>query len=220
MEILKFNDLEYIRENKFSKKCVVLIHGYGADMENLYPLHSYMDKKKEWDFIFPNGLLKVSLGYGFSGRAWFPIDMVELDRAMREGRARDFSDKEPEGIQETLKVLREFILSLHKNYDEIILGGFSQGAMLTSLLLKELPFINKAIFLSGNLIAKHFLAFDYSHVKFFQSHGTEDTVLGLDGAKNLFNEFSKRKATGEFFTFRGGHEISYEVLEKLEKFIS
>ena len=69
------------------------------------------------------------------GRAWFNIDMAELEQAMRTGSHRAFEDKNPEEFQKALPLVKTFINNLSKDYDEVIIGGFSQGAMISSHLL-------------------------------------------------------------------------------------
>lgn len=222
-EIKKFkndqNELEYIFEKRNSKKLVILIHGYGANMHDLFDLSQYLDREGGYDFIFPNGPIKIQMGFGYEGSAWFPIDMSELEKHIRAGTFRSFSKINPEGLKESLALLKDFIVSLEDNYDEIILGGFSQGAMLTSLLLKEFKTIKKALLFSGNLLAKELFDSDYSHLQFVQSHGTKDPVLGFSGAKELYEELINKGAKGEFISFAGGHEISLDALEAANKLL-
>lgn len=213
-------DLEYVEENRGAKKLVILLHGYGANMRDLFDLNHYLDFEENFDFIFPNGILSIDMGMHYDARAWFPINMQELERHMRMGSFRDFSEVKPEGLNDSLNVLKTFITELFNQYDEIVLGGFSQGAMLTSLLIKEFDTkINKAIFFSGNLIAKDLLGDNYSHLSFIQSHGELDQVLGINGAKLLYTDLSGKGASGEFYSFRGGHEIPMEVIEKTKEFL-
>lgn len=222
-EVKKFESagrvLEYLEEKRDSKKVVILIHGYGANMHDLFELSSYLDLQKEFDFIFPNGPLKIEMGLGYEGRAWFPIDMSELEKHMRSGTFRSFSEINPPGLSDSLLLMQDFIRSIEAQYDEIILGGFSQGAMLTSLLLKEFKVIKKALLFSGNLLAKDLLDNSYSHLEFIQSHGTSDPILGFVGAQELYQELISKGARGEFVSFAGGHEISIKALEAAAKLL-
>ena len=77
---------------------VLLLHGYGADQTDLAPLADMMDPDGKFHWYFPNGVLEVIIAPGFSGRAWFQIDMAEYESAMREGRLRDLTKNRPEGF--------------------------------------------------------------------------------------------------------------------------
>jgi phospholipase/carboxylesterase len=86
---LMIDGLEFIHvENDPKKPAVMLLHGYGASMDDLFPLFEYL--AKDWNWFFPNAPLEVPIGPMMSGRAWFPIDMEALNAAMMSGQHRDF----------------------------------------------------------------------------------------------------------------------------------
>lgn len=223
IKVHKFENqnLEYLEVKNNAKKAVVLLHGYGASMNDLFDLNYYLDPEGNYDFYFPDGILKLQMGMGYEGRAWFPIDMAEVERHMQSGTYRDFSKLTPPNLENSLEILKNYIEKLISQYDEIVIGGFSQGAMLSSLLISEFSgILNRAIILSGNLIAENF--FEKSKLEkleFIQSHGKQDPILGILGAKRLFEKFQEKGARGEFIEFLGGHEIPMSVIEATKKFL-
>ena len=52
---------------------VILFHGYGADAYDLQTLSDVLRPKKPTDFLFPQGVLEVPIGPGWTGRAWWNI---------------------------------------------------------------------------------------------------------------------------------------------------
>lgn len=213
--------LEYLEVHNKSRKAVVMLHGYGASMNDLFDLNYYIDVEGNYDFYFPDGILKLNMGMGYEGRAWFPIDMAEVEIHMRSGTFRDFSKNIPPNLENSLEVIASFIDDLFLKYDEVIIGGFSQGAMLSSLLVARFSNkINRAILFSGNLIAEEFFeGIDLSNLRFIQSHGKQDAILGTPGARSLFSKLEEKGAKGEFIDFLGGHEIPMSVIEAAKKFL-
>lgn len=217
------NNLEYLKIANNSSSVVVMIHGYGADMHDLHGLAPYLDDKNQFDWIFPNGPHRINLGYHMEGRAWFPIDMVALERAMALKQHRVFSSITPNGFNEAVQSTLHFLDKVTADYDEVILGGFSQGAMITSHLAPLLKKIKAAILFSGVLVASETLEVklkNSSSLPFFQSHGKIDPLLNYNEAKELFELLKLYRWQGEFVPFQGGHEIPMDVLVKARNFLS
>ncbi|MCG9876120.1 MAG: esterase [Leptospiraceae bacterium] len=202
---------------------IVLFHGYGASAYDLYPLHQYIFPERKLNWIFPDGHLEIPLGPGYIGKAWFPIDMEALQRAMASGTFRDFAEITPPGLDIARNKAQEMIEQLGIPFQELILGGFSQGAMLTTDLSLRSEIRPKGlIVLSGTLLNKDIwkeLASKKSMLTFFQSHGKQDMVLGFKPAKELNKLFHDAGMVGEFVEFYGGHEIPMEVIEGVNRYL-
>jgi phospholipase/carboxylesterase len=179
----KNSNLDYLKKNNGSNKAIFMLHGYGASMNDLYGLADVITTNEKYDWIFPNAPLSVDLGMAMQGRAWFPIDMQELERAMMSGSHRNFEDKCPDEFKTSIDLAKVFIDSISKDYDEIIIGGFSQGAMVSSHLCSfGFEKLKGLILFSGTLIAKDMLLDGLEGKKpvpFFQSHGKQDPVLNF-----------------------------------------
>ncbi len=203
-----------------NKTAIVLLHGYGANMDDLAGLQNYLDPHQYSHWYFPNGPVKIPFAGMWEGRAWFPIDMQELERAMQEGRHRRFSDKAPVEFLQSLFLMQDEIAQLQKNYERVVIGGFSQGAMLASHLASRLP-VDGLVILSGTLLDQKDLEQNYHSrpVPFFQSHGDQDQLLGLSEAKELYSVLEKKGFQGLWAPFRGGHEIPQNILKALESFL-
>ncbi|PJZ64906.1 esterase [Leptospira wolffii] len=202
---------------------VIFLHGYGANAYDLLPLYSYMDVPEGTNFLFPQGILEVPIMPGYNGRAWFPIDMEALQRAMMAGGYRDFSDRYPNGLGEAREKVEEMIHSLGVPMDRIILGGFSQGSMLaTDLALRADQKPKGLVILSGSLIDEKSwsqLAARTPGYRFFQSHGRMDPVLGYPAAKKLETLLLDAGWVGELLAFPGGHEIPEVVLLGMNRYL-
>ena len=220
----KNSNLDYLKMNNGSKKAIFMLHGYGASMNDLYGLADVITTKEEFDWIFPNAPLPVDLGMAMEGRAWFPIDMQELERAMMSGSHRNFEDKCPNEFKTSINLAKVFIDSISKDYDEIIIGGFSQGAMVSSHLCSYgFEKLKGLILFSGTLIAKDMLLDGLEVIKpvpFFQSHGKQDPVLSFAESMKLFELLKLNRFEGEFVPFDGAHEIPIAVIHKVKDYIN
>jgi phospholipase/carboxylesterase len=198
---------------------VVMLHGYGANMHDLFPLWQMWDNGK-FNWYFPNGTQSLPMGY-YEGRAWFSIDVAALEQAMREGRHRDLSVAIPPEFDLTLKELEGFLMELGKRHERIILGGFSQGAMC-AFHLAMMPHLKIAglILLSGNLLAESRLPASAKGLPFYQAHGTNDPILPLTGAKLLEEKLLGLNFSGKLHAFPGGHEIPMDVIQGVKAFLT
>jgi phospholipase/carboxylesterase len=197
---------------------VIFLHGYGANMQDLFPLWEMWHAKK-FNWYFPNGLLSLNMGY-YEGRAWFSIDMAKLEEAMRTGRHRDMKDAVPPELEQTLNQLEHLITELSKKHKTIILGGFSQGAMCSShLAMRESLKIDGLVLLSGSLLAEAKFPKAAKAIPFYQSHGIQDPVLSVEGAKDLEQKLHSLNFQGKLETFKGGHEIPPSVIQGVKTFL-
>jgi phospholipase/carboxylesterase len=209
--------------NESATQAVVLFHGYGANMHDLAGLHSMLKFERDTCFYFPNGPISLGLSAYMDARAWFNIDEKALELAMSRGEHRDFTCMSSEHFEPILAQLEQFCLGLKKNYKSLIIGGFSQGTMLSSHLLMRLQNqLTAVILFSGVLVDKVKMDRYQSSFKLpiFQSHGENDPILAFDGAKELAHFFKNFNPDHRFCQFKGQHEIPMFALKSLNSFIS
>lgn len=217
------NGIECIVENPGNTRVIVLIHGFGADYKDLATLSSFLDPDEEWTWVFPNGPMTVSLGMGMQGRAWFSIPMEELQREIATGIHRDYSDQTPKGFENAVSQMQGLIFELLAEHKDIVVGGFSQGAMMASHLMGAcVGALKGAIFYSTALLDtprfEKSIA-DSPKVPFLQSHGRQDPVLQINNGKKLFDLLINKQWHGEWMEFNGGHEIPMPVIERSAQFL-
>jgi phospholipase/carboxylesterase len=205
---------------------VLLLHGYGAPGDDLVLLAEVLRGPADARWVFPEAPLHIGMGYG-AGRAWWLIDMARLEADRRAGRVRDMSSEVPRGLPQAREALEAFVKALPgavgMDYRRTVVGGFSQGAMLTCdlVLRTAFPFAG-LIQLSGSLLAKQ----DWqpsvakrAGLPVFLSHGTQDPILPYVMAERLRDELIKAGLDVHWHSFHGGHEIPEVVLLRLRGFI-
>jgi phospholipase/carboxylesterase len=205
---------------------VVLLHGFGAPGDDLVPLSEYLDAPTGTRFLFPEAPISIPMGFGDS-RAWWMIDMARIQADRAAGKGRDMSNELPRGLTEARERMKTFLDELQRRLGadptRTVLGGFSQGAMLScdALLHSTQPYAG-LIQLSGTLVAKQEwnpLLVKRKGMPVFQSHGTQDPILDFPMAERLRDEFLQAKLKVDWQPFRGGHEIPELVLRRLGTFI-
>lgn len=198
-------------------KWIILFHGFGADASDLASLkdHFHFDKPVNW--LFPNGNLSVPIAPGFTGRAWWTIRMADLQGNTNWAEAR------PDGMDQAVALVFKMIASMKFQWKDLIIGGFSQGAMLaTEVFLKAPETPAGLICLSGTLLSQDYwkeLAVNRKGSTIFMSHGEVDQVLPHKGSVALQKFFEQNEIKTQFASFRGAHEIPLGVLNKLNLYI-
>lgn len=199
---------------------VVLIHGFGANAKDLYPLKNYIQVPKGTNWYFPDGILDVPISPQYTGKAWFPIGISAL---LQDGDFSKVADYDPPGLNDAFIKMDAFIRALPHPYEKIILGGFSQGAMLsTELFLQREERPHSLILLSGTLLNTNRwkkAAEKKKGFQFFQSHGTNDPLLPFSAAKGLESILRESGLIGEFVQFSGGHEIPESVIKRVSGYL-
>lgn len=205
-------------------KLVVMCHGFGApgtDLVSLAPeMVALAPRLANTTFAFPAGPLDLSPLGLWGGRAWFPIDMQALQSGNTDQRIAQLASAEPPGMAAARKKLRAAIESLMgaQPWSEVVLGGFSQGAMMAldlALRLEEAP--AAVIAFSPTLVDRanwQRLALQRKGLKVLISHGRQDPVLPIRGTEALVALLNEAGLAVEYVPFNGPHTIPYEALER------
>jgi phospholipase/carboxylesterase len=208
---------------------VVLLHGWGAPGDDLVPLGQEIDAPRGTRYVFPEGPLSFQIGFGGpssgSGRGWWMLDVQRRQREIAAGRARDLSREVPNGLSEAREKVTALLDDAERRLaaKQIVLGGFSQGAMLAcDVALRTGRPLAGLVLLSGTLLAQDEwtpLAPKRKDLRVFQSHGSADPLLPSFMAEQLRDLLKQGGLSVEWVGFRGGHEIPEVVLDKLGGFL-
>lgn len=204
------------RPGEDEKRNVILLHGFGADASDLYPLADFLDPDEQYNFYFPEAPVEVPIGGGIMGRGWFPISVRDLETGI------DFTRVRPPGMDASRDLVYDLVFNL--NSDKLVLGGFSQGAMVATEVAIENPGdVEGLVLLSGALLDQENWtkkAVSLKGKKFIQSHGVQDQVIPFKAAQGLYDMLKGAGLEGPLLAFNGGHEIPQPVLMKTKEFIA
>jgi phospholipase/carboxylesterase len=204
---------------------VVLCHGFGAPGDDLVPLAEVLTAPPRTRFFFPEAPLALPAPYG-DARAWWMIDLLRLESSYAAGRGIDLAAEVPPGLTEAREQLVSTLEAIRARAPAaaMVLGGFSQGAMLATDVAarSEVPLAG-LVLLSGTLIAEKEwvpLLPRRRGLEVFQSHGSADPLLPYAGATRLRDRLIEAGCEVRFVPFPGGHEIPRSVLALLPQFLA
>jgi phospholipase/carboxylesterase len=213
------------REGGGTGPLVVLLHGFGAPGDDLVSLHRVIDAPAGTRFLFPVAPLALPPAYG-AGRAWWHIDMVALDRAMRDGTARNLSRDVPEGLAEARGMMKALLEEAASKLSpsSIVLGGFSQGAMLScDVALHSDVALGGLVLFSGTLLAEDEWTPRMAArkgLRVLQSHGRQDPLLPFEMAERLRDLLKEAGLDVTWIPFNGGHGIPPAAMDALRPFLA
>jgi phospholipase/carboxylesterase len=199
-----------------AKHTVILLHGFGAPGDDLVSLADYL--KVPARFVFPEAPLELGGMYD-NARAWWMIDLARLQNL----KATDRSAEIPDGLSASRDKVSSLVDHFATTSDRVVLGGFSQGAMLSlDVALHSAQKLAGVVMMSGTLIAEPEwspLMQKLAGTRVFQSHGQYDQLLPFVVAEKLRDKLKTAGALVDWHQFLGGHEIPAPVLTALGAFL-
>ena len=218
-------DCHIEQEDAAPRLAVVLCHGYGAPATDLVPIGAELRRtdsniRDHARFYFPAAPLDLAPQGMPGGRAWWPINMEQLVRVSESGRWEDVRQAMPEGLfdasEKLLATCRAIQAETGLPWSRIVLGGFSQGAMLATDVALSLPEPTAGLIIaSGTLLAEQDWsrkARELSELRIIQGHGDADPILPFAGAEALRAMLTEAGHDVEFLPFHGGHTIATSLL--------
>ena len=213
---------------------MVVAHGFGAPGDDLVGLHEQLlllaPSLKPVRFVFPAAPLSLQAMGAGDARAWWMIDFEKI-QALNAGDLRllqEFRKEEPQGMSKArammLKLLDEVLAQTGLPFSKLLLGGFSQGAMIATDLALRLPEPPACLaILSGTLLLEELWtakARARAGLPVFQSHGRVDPILRFDAAERLRDLLVEAGIKVDWVPFDGPHAIPLVVLRKLAEFLA
>jgi phospholipase/carboxylesterase len=214
------------REGSGDGPVVVLLHGFGAPGDDLVPLWRTLGAPAGTRFVFPAA--PIDLGpSAMGGRAWWPLDLEELMRRRALGQRRDTA-LVPEGADvaraQIDALLDEVERTLRPPPGKLVLGGFSQGAMVAlDVALHSPRALAGLVLLSGTIIAAGEWATRYETrrgLPVLMSHGQQDEILPFAISEELRDLLASHGIPVEWVPFRGGHGIPPGVISAVSAFLN
>jgi phospholipase/carboxylesterase len=209
---------------------VVLCHGFGASGTDLVPLAGELLERapalgQKVRFVFPAAPLALT-GFGAGQpRAWWPIDFEALmaQRASGVSGRAALRSRVPDGLVQARRQLAACVEAVAQTSglspSRIVLGGFSQGAMVsTDLALRQDEAPAALVILSGTLVSEEewrARAARRKGLAVLQSHGRQDPILPFADAVALKELLQEAGLVVDFVPFDGPHTIAEEALVRL-----
>lgn len=186
---------------------IIMLHGYGSNNKDLQSFSPHMDERLVQ--VYP----RAPKSLGQNKYCWYNLN------SRGEGLKYNFADVK-DIVDDIAKYLDQLTQYYNLDPDQIYLGGFSQGAILslsTALLHSEK--LAKVVCLSGQLYPEiQSMVSESIHregLSFFVTHGLQDKVLAYremqEGVQWLQNQGFKVK----WLSYPVAHTISKKNFEDL-----
>jgi phospholipase/carboxylesterase len=187
---------------------LVMLHGYGSRAEDWLQFEDAWQLPANTRRVFPQAPLRGPLT---GQRGWW---WLNIEGHIPKGELLpDYTHASPGGIKVASRMVRALLAG---QQSPIILGGFSQGAMVSGeIAFQSDQDLAGLILLSGTVVdeekwAEHFAG--RRHLPIFIAHGRFDAVLPF----SIMERFQARlKAFGlnvTWMPFEGEHEIPEAVI--------
>jgi phospholipase/carboxylesterase len=209
---------------------VVLCHGFGASGTDLVPLAAEVLSRtpslgSRVRFVFPAAPLALTGFDGGQARAWWNIDFEALmaQRASGPSGRAALRSRVHDGLAQARRQLAACVEAVVQTSglppSRVVLGGFSQGAMVTTdLALRQDEAPAALVILSGTLLTEaewRTRAPRRKGLSVLQSHGRQDPILPFDDAVALRELLQEAGLSVDFLPFDGPHSIPEEALDRL-----
>ncbi|MBF9255023.1 esterase [Pontibacter sp. 172403-2] len=184
------------------QKALILLHGVGSNEQDLMSLAPYIPEN--FTVISPRGPFVL----GEKRFAWYQVG---------------FSTGKPEinAAQESQSrnIIQEFVAQVKAKYnlDEVYLGGFSQGAIMSYTIgLTQPELVSGVIAFSGRILEEiRPLVTDTDKLKNLNvliAHGTQDGTLPVHYAREAKVFLEGKGITPDYHELNMGHQITGELI--------
>ncbi|MBM4168472.1 MAG: carboxylesterase [Ignavibacteria bacterium] len=187
---------------------IILLHGRGADEEDLLGLVPYLDKR----------LLAVAVRapyrFPFAGYTWYDVQEVGAP--------------DPEEFQHSYEALLEFVEHFKRNHpvdpEHLFLFGFSMGAVMSfALSLSHPEMVRGTIAHSGYIPEQNNLEIRWDalgSLGVFVAHGIHDPVISIDHARRAKERLSRTSVRLTYREYPMAHQISEASLGDFTRWLS
>jgi phospholipase/carboxylesterase len=206
------------RDGARGGNAVVLLHGWGAQGDDLVPLAAELEQPGV-RFVVPAGLLPEVGG----GRAWWHLH--DADRPAQASNDEPPLQSPNARLQAARDAVRGVLRTVAERWapERLFLVGFSQGAMLSlDLALAGAPRIDRVAVLSGVMLADSvpgLLAPPTPRPPIFVSHGRQDPILPFGAGERMRTLLQKHGFAVDWHPFDGGHTIPASIVAALRAFL-
>jgi phospholipase/carboxylesterase len=184
---------------------LVLFHGRGADEQDLFPLLDALDPQRRLLGVTPRGPLSLPPG----GAHWYALHRLGYP--------------DPETFSATFSLAVEWLDGLGFPAERTILGGFSQGGVMTYALslFKGRPRPAALIALSSFIpsVPGFQLDLEPSLPPVAIGHGTYDDVIGVEWGRAARDTLTEASADVLYRESPMGHSIDPAFLGELARWL-
>jgi phospholipase/carboxylesterase len=188
---------------------VILIHGRGADMNDLADLAPMFDSPEGCRFVLPNAPKPFEAAPGMTfGWTWFD-GWPPLHESVVESR------------EEMLRFIDEITEKYPTPDGKLIVAGFSQGALMAlDSGLRTKKKLAGIIAMSGGLYEQELIDLSvHKSLPVLIAHGSQDDVVPVNYARRARAVLENAGLDVEYHEYPMSHQVAVEEAEHVKAFI-
>ena len=195
---------------------LVLMHGYGSRADQWLQFEEIIKVPNDGRLVLLQGPLRGPMS---GSRGWW---WLNIEGHIPEGqRLPDFSIANPAGIKVASRLVRDYLEDID---GAIVLGGFSQGAMLTGEIAFQTDQQLSAIVLLGGTTVNEAAWVEQFPARrdlpIFIAHGRDDGVLPFAIAERFANKLKSAGLQVTWYPYDGGHSVPASVIVAMNAFLA
>lgn len=187
---------------------VILLHGRGADEDDLLGLTPYLNPR----FLIIAARAPFSFSYG--GQTWYDI--------LGNGTPH------PDQFKESYERLEQFVKDVKEHYSvdhrNLFLLGFSMGTVMSyAYSLTHPDEVSGVVAHSGYIPEDTPLKFQWEKLSgkgFLIAHGTQDPVIGIESSRRAKDLLSRTKADVTYKEYEFPHTMSEESVNDFSQWLT
>ncbi|HEV2768610.1 MAG TPA: phospholipase [Solirubrobacteraceae bacterium] len=190
---------------------LILLHGRGADEHDLHPVLDVLDPDRRLVGLTPGGPLSLPPG----GRHWYVVERVGFPHR----------DTFAPALRQLEGFLDGWLAERHLAWDRVVLGGFSQGAVMSYAvgLGPGRPSPAGILAMSGFVPVVEGWEPDLASRRGLPvsiSHGSKDPVIGVDFARQARDLLSEGGLAVEYHESPVDHQLDPSTLPLLQAWVA
>lgn len=185
---------------------LVLLHGYGSHEGDLFGLANFLDDR------LSVAALRAPIALPWGGYAWFNLEVTP------QGMKRDLVQ-----ARQAIDELAGAVSALVREHapSQLIVGGFSQGAMMAAALALKHPQLAQALVLmSGRLLEPPTRPLSVGLPPAIVVHGTQDEVIPIKDGREFSSRLQMVGMAVDYHEYPMGHTISEDSLEAVNTWLT
>ena len=181
--------------SEFATNRLVLLHGWGADAQDLVPVGKLLTEgfQDRFEIVSLSAPQPHPSGYG---RQWYPLYPHQWEQV-------------PNAVLDLERRLNNFAFEQIPLYKTLLLG-FSQGGAMALELASRKNF-------EGVFALSSYPHPDWQPLKdmppIFLCHGNLDQVVPKEASQKSYDILRKNGIKADLYFFEGGHEISKDLID-------
>ncbi|MEL0176889.1 MAG: dienelactone hydrolase family protein [Pelagibacteraceae bacterium] len=204
--------LELKNSTKTCSRLIFILHGYGADANDLHPIATYWQRfLPDTFFCLPNApnICQVNSG----GFEWFDLLQTNEEKIINESLV---------SLKKLEDTINKKINILGLDYEKLILVGFSQGTMMSiQYAIRQNNEIGGVLGYSGKIYNYNILEKELrSKPKMKFLHGNIDEIVPVEEMHKSVDFLKKKQFNVNYQVYENlGHSISHDGMSAGLSFI-